>query len=260
MLALVMCLASCSSSDNGGDSTNISLSKDSLSVSFLGIDSIKVNGIDASKCNVKIENVYFANQVGNNTGNGYIKFMGCHVGTTKAVISYNGLSKECVINVTPLVSMVGSPILDFGTDSTSLKNEETHIHTESFTDNNIHYIDYEDMTTKSGGLSVYYDYAIFHRYYFSGNKLTSVLTYLDTESYMNDEGFLNKILSDLVQKYTYIGIYNGKNQKIHIYKSGSGYCVGMRYAYGNGGWYIYYAQTMQEVTDELDVNSSFSLY
>ncbi len=112
-------------------------------------------------------------------------------------------------------------------------------------------IDYVDQTLT---------YPVYHRYYFENGKLQNVLSEIDIPSITGGYGtFFIQVTKSLRERYTYLDSYKGQYQTIYLFTFKNKYYIGARDAGGNGGWYVYYAKTLDEIKEKLDIHPSISI-
>lgn len=248
MLALtgiVFTFASCSSSDEQNDSVvDFTLSQKNVELFYNGEAEIGVNGVDARACNLETSDDFIAEA---SSHSGKIRINGNHVGNATITVSYKGENIDLPVVVKPVINYIGTPVIDFGATSASIKKKETSTYNTSYDGR----IDYVDQTLT---------YPVYHRYGFTDGKLVDVLSMIDIPSLTKGYGtFFIQVTNSLRERYSYLDSYKGKYQTIYLFTFKNKYYIGARAANGNGGWYVYYAKTMGEVKEKLDINSSFSL-
>ena len=112
-------------------------------------------------------------------------------------------------------------------------------------------IDYADQTL---------NYPVYHRYYFADDKLTGVLSMIDISNLEKGYGtFFIQVTNSLRERYSYLTAYKGVYQTIYMFTFKNKYYIGARNAGGNGGWYIYYAPTLEEIKEDLDIHPSIAI-
>ncbi len=120
ILPMVLTTA-CSSDDSGADNTdsaNIEFETNNISVSVNGETNINVSGVNISDCNITEEDDFI---VYASTYNNKLNVEGLHVGKTKVLVSYNGKTAECNVEVTPVNDFVASTVTEFGISQDELK-------------------------------------------------------------------------------------------------------------------------------------------
>lgn len=101
------------------EDVTIILNKTELSIPYNGTDFISVSGIELDKCDIRIEDNFYAYA---STNNGEIEINAYKVGTTKVIVSYGQYKAECTLHITPINDFCGNPILQFGKTYLEVKN------------------------------------------------------------------------------------------------------------------------------------------
>lgn len=232
------------SSDDGEDDIKFTLSQKSVELFYKEETEIIVNGVDADDCNIKTSDDFITNAYSHGEK---IRINGNHVGNAVVTISYKDKSIEVPVVVKPVVNYIGMPIINFGAAISSIKEKETAKPNGTYGNK----IDYVDQTLQ---------YSVYHRYYFSDDKLTSVLSTIDISKLEKGYGtFFIQVTNSLRERYSYLTAYKGVYQTIYMFTFKNKYYIGARDAGGNGGWYIFYAPTIEEIKEKLDIHPSIAI-
>lgn len=251
---LLFCIIGCLTSSCGGSNssddptpdvpTNISLSKNAVTLTCGEAESIDVSGVNATECDIKVDDDFVAYT---STNKNSINIKTKHVGKTKITLSYNGKSSTIDVEVKPTLNLIGNPSVLFDENWDTVKNANMG---SQITEYDSRF----DITEKTDYLT------ITHRYLFSSNKLKNILT----KSYHGQQTnkYQSEYRSIMTEYATFQEDYNSTafGGKIIIYNRNNQYLIGIRTFEGNDkGWYIYYAKTREEIIEKLSVNSSISL-
>lgn len=241
---LPMMFTACSSSDDDDSAIKFSLSQKNVELLYNGEAEVSVSGVNADDCNLETSDDFIADA---SSHGGKIHINGNHVGNATITVSYKGKSVELPVVVKPITNYIGMPVVDFGADLSTIKEKETSTYNASY-DNRVDYVD-QTLT-----------YPVYHRYNFADGKLINVLSEIDIPSITKGYGtFFIQVTKSLRERYTYLDSYKGQYQTIYLFTFKNEYYIGARAAGGNGGWYVYYAKSIDEIKEKLDINSSFSL-
>lgn len=246
MVIMPMVLFTACSSDEEGNNISIELSNKTIDIPYQGEGTIKVLNVEVEKCNVSIEDNYFADA---QIRNGKINISANKVGTTTLIVSYGNSKEECTINIIPVVNYVGIPITEFGKSSSYIIDKEDN-----------------QLLLNEGDRIEFYDkkilFGAYHFYNFKNDKLEYILTKIDMSRFSGGDSlpiFIERVGKSLQERYEYIEPYTGVYQKIYIYTFKHKYYIGARLAGGNGGWYLCYALTLDKVKEILDEHPSTAL-
>ena len=245
LLAILPTIFSCSSSEDAQEQ-KLSLSKNNLTIQYKGEDFLDINGVNSSECNISIEDDYFGriNVVGNT-----IKVQAEKVGKTNIFVRYNNQENTCKLEVTPIVNYIGIPIVGLGENMDYIKENEKN----QFIDESASKLTYYDKNIPFGAN---------HYYNFKGGELNYIVTYIEISKLSGGSSmstFKEKVGASLDERYSFIQQYKGKYQDILIYTFKSNFFIGARLAGGNGGWYICYSKTLDQIKNILDVSSSMPI-
>lgn len=246
LLAMLPMMFACSSSGDEPKESSLSLSKNKIEIEYSGEDFVDIQGVESSECNVFVEDDYFArlNIVANT-----IKVQAEKVGKTNIIVKYKGQEQNCEVSITPIVNYIGIPITAIGESMEYIKENEK----SDFVDEGFQRLSYYDGDIPFGAN---------HRYNFEDDKLKYIITYIDISRLSGGSSYSvlkERAGASLDERYTFIQDYTGKYQDILIYSLKNNLYVGARLAGGNGGWYICYAKTLDEVKEILDISSSVSV-
>ena len=240
----MMVFTACSSSDGDDNTIALTLSQKNVELLYDGEAEIGVSGVDADNCNLTTSDDFIADAT---SYGGKIHVNGNHVGSAIITVSYKGQNVDLPVVVKPITNYIGMPVIDFGADSSTIKGKETSTYNVSYNNR----IDYVDQTLT---------YPVYHRYYFENGKLKNVLSEIDIPSITKGYGsFFIQVTKSLRERYTYLDSYKGQYQTIYLFTFKNKYYIGARDAGGNGGWYVYYAKTLDEIKEKLDIHPSFHL-
>lgn len=244
ILSILTLFASCGS-DKKEPEMPISLSATEIEIPYNETSSITVNC--DGEFEYKLEDGYFVDIYP--TSNTIFSLKGSRVGETTLVASNNTNSASCKIKVTPTINNIGIPYIDFSASIQNIKDNMNGLRILSEQPDFISFVD-SDVP-----------YSPTHRYYFTNNKLDHIITLIELYKFSNDNtlsGLLSKVSSSLSQRYDYEAPYHSINQDIYIYKYKTEYYIGARLKGGNGGWYVCYAPTKEQVIKILDTHPSIS--
>lgn len=101
------------------DVVEIKLDKSNLDIPYNGTAYLSVDGIELDKCNIRIEDDFYAYA---STSNDKIEIKAYKVGTTKVIVSYGQNKAECTLHITPINDFCGNPILQFDKTYSEVKD------------------------------------------------------------------------------------------------------------------------------------------
>ena len=151
------------------DVVEIKLDKSNLDIPYNGTAYLSVDGIELDKCNIRIEDDFYAYA---STSNDKIEIKAYKVGTTKVIVSYGQNKAECTLQITPINDFCGNPILQFDKTYSEVKDMCSSVTNEV---ENV-------LTCREGN--------VLHHYLFNDEKLTIVVSHVkkleNTVSYFLD--------------------------------------------------------------------------
>lgn len=151
------------------DVVEIKLDKSNLDIPYNGTAYLSVDGIELDKCNIRIEDDFYAYA---STSNDKIEIKAYKVGTTKVIVSYGQNKAECTLHITPINDFYGNPILQFDKTYSEVKDMCSSVTNEV---ENV-------LTCREGN--------VLHHYLFNDEKLTIVVSHVkkleNTVSYFLD--------------------------------------------------------------------------
>lgn len=151
------------------DVVEIKLDKSNLDIPYNGTAYLSVDGIELDKCNIRIEDDFYAYA---STSNDKIEIKAYKVGTTKVIVSYGQNKAECTLHITPINDFCGNPILQFDKTYSEVKDMCSSVTNEV---ENV-------LTCREGN--------VLHHYLFNDEKLTIVVSHVkkleNTVSYFLD--------------------------------------------------------------------------
>ena len=151
------------------DVVEIKLDKNNLYIPYNGTAYLSVDGIELDKCNIRIEDDFYAYA---STNNDKIKVKAYKVGTTKVIVSYGQNKAECTLHITPINDFCGNPILQFDKTYSEVKDMCSYVTNEV-----------ENVLTCR-------ERNVLHHYLFNNEKLTIVVSHVknlkNTVSYFLD--------------------------------------------------------------------------
>ena len=151
------------------DVVEIKLDKSNLDIPYYGTAYLSVDGIELDKCNIRIEDDFYAYA---STSNDKIEIKAYKVGTTKVIVSYGQNKAECTLHITPINDFCGNPILQFDKTYSEVKDMCSSVTNEV---ENV-------LTCREGN--------VLHHYLFNDEKLTIVVSHVkkleNTVSYFLD--------------------------------------------------------------------------
>ena len=151
------------------DVVEIKLDKSNLDIPYNGSAYLSVDGIELDKCNIRIEDDFYAYA---STSNDKIEIKAYKVGTTKVIVSYGQNKAECTLHITPINDFCGNPILQFDKTYSEVKDMCSSVTNEV---ENV-------LTCREGN--------VLHHYLFNDEKLTIVVSHVkkleNTVSYFLD--------------------------------------------------------------------------
>jgi hypothetical protein len=151
------------------DVVEIKLDKSNLDIPYNGTAYLSVDGIELDKCNIRIEDDFYAYA---STSNDKIEIKAYKVGTTKVIVSYGQNKAECTLHIIPINDFCGNPILQFDKTYSEVKDMCSSVTNEV---ENV-------LTCREGN--------VLHHYLFNDEKLTIVVSHVkkleNTVSYFLD--------------------------------------------------------------------------
>lgn len=151
------------------DVVEIKLDKSNLDIPYNGTAYLSVDGIELDKCNIRIEDDFYAYA---STSNDKIEIKAYKVGTTKVIVSYGQNKADCTLHITPINDFCGNPILQFDKTYSEVKDMCSSVTNEV---ENV-------LTCREGN--------VLHHYLFNDEKLTIVVSHVkkleNTVSYFLD--------------------------------------------------------------------------
>ena len=151
------------------DVVEIKLDKSNLDIPYNGTAYLSVDGIELDKCNIRIEDDFYAYA---STSNDKIEIKAYKVGTTKVIVSYGQNKAECTLHITHINDFCGNPILQFDKTYSEVKDMCSSVTNEV---ENV-------LTCREGN--------VLHHYLFNDEKLTIVVSHVkkleNTVSYFLD--------------------------------------------------------------------------
>lgn len=151
------------------DVVEIKLDKSNLDIPYNGTAYLSVDGIELDKCNIRIEDDFYAYA---STSNDKIEIKAYKVGTTKVIVSYGQNKAECTLHITPINDFCGNPILQFDKTYSEVKDMCSSVTNEV---ENV-------LTCREGN--------VLHHYLFNDEKLTIGVSHVkkleNTVSYFLD--------------------------------------------------------------------------
>lgn len=139
------------------DVVEIKLDKSNLDIPYNGTAYLSVDGIELDKCNIRIEDDFYAYA---STSNDKIEIKAYKVGTTKVIVSYGQNKAECTLHITPINDFCGNPILQFDKTYSEVKDMCSSVTNEV---ENV-------LTCREGN--------VLHHYLFNDEKLTIVVSHV----------------------------------------------------------------------------------
>lgn len=242
-MALPVMFASCSDTEEG-ENTNIILDKTTINIPYQGEEFVSISGAD--EYNIKVDDEYFITA---SYADGGMRIFAFKVGTTRIVVSNKNTEVECIVNVTPVIDYIGIPIIAFG------ENKEYILSQES----NEQLMDYEDRISF---VDKEIPFWANHTYHFDNGKLNYILTKIEIPNSNGGNSlsmFLERVGESLQERYSFLEAYSGIHQDIYIYTFKNEYYIGARLRGGNGGWYICYAESLEQLKDILDIHPSLEV-
>ena len=95
------------------EGVTLSLSKTEVSIPCGSSAYLDIIGVEIDKCSLSIQDRTIAYASERNLR---VKIEGYKVGTTKLIVTYRNLQAECIVTTTPMYTLCGNPILEFGRD------------------------------------------------------------------------------------------------------------------------------------------------
>ena len=231
--------------DKVPDLGEITLSTTELLIPFGVQKSVAVSGVNATECDVQIEDDYVASV---SAARNLINVTGKHVGSTKITLSNQGRTAELTVRVNPTRNLFGNPCVMIGE---RYETVYAVLNPAAYQVSPPYIYEYDDYTI---------DF-ISRRYYFAA----------DTLQYIGATISVNTRSADYYQYPQYLKeyaeldeIYNCKrfsNGVIYIFNRNNDYYIGLREKgqSDSPGWYVFYFKTKQEIIDKMDQNSSIAL-
>ena len=139
------------------DVVEIKMDKSNLDIPYNGTAYLSVDGIELDKCNIRIEDDFYAYA---STSNDKIEIKAYKVGTTKVIVSYGQNKAECTLHITPINDFCGNPILQFDKTYSEVKDMCSSVTNEV---ENV-------LTCREGN--------VLHHYLFNDEKLTIVVSHV----------------------------------------------------------------------------------
>lgn len=182
------------------DVVEIKLDKNNLYIPYNGTAYLSVDGIELDKCNIRIEDDFYAYA---STNNDKIEVKAYKVGTTKVIVSYGQNKAECTLHITPINDFCGNPILQFDKTYSEVKDMCNSVTNEV-----------ENVLTCR-------ERNVLHHYLFNNEKLTIVVSHVkklkNTVSYFLDAAnSMNERYKRLASVGNNIHWYQEYKQKIYI--------------------------------------------
>ena len=237
MVAFVSC-----SKDEGA---NFTLSQNSVELPYKGEVELDITGVKADDCNFTSSDDFISEAT---SYKGKILIRGRHVGKAIIVVSCGGRNVELPVTVRPVENVIGLPIIDFGASPQSIKERETATYNTTYEDGKI---DFYDDTLP---------FRVYHRYRFKDGKMYALMSEISIPRLVGIyRTFFIQVTNSLSERYEYLSVYTGKHQRIYLYTYKNKYYIGARDAGGNGGWYVYYSTSLEDVKVTLDVHPSISI-
>lgn len=156
---------------------DIKLDRSNLEIPYKSVRYIHANGIEVDKCDIKIEDDYYADA---SINNGKIEIMGKKVGDTKLIVSYDDNKAVCQLRITPMNNFCGNPILQFGMSYSEIK-DMCHI---------VYKEDKTGFTCKEGD--------ILHHYLFENDKLVLVVSCVNPQK---SSSHLLEVFNSMNERY-----------------------------------------------------------
>lgn len=235
----------CSSSNNDENTIYFTLSQKSVELPYRGEVELDINGVEADDCNFKSSDDFISEAT---SYNGKIKIKGNHVGRAVITVSYAGKNVDLPVVIKPVEDYIGTPVIDFGATVSSIKSQETSTYNTTYEDGRVSFY---DSTLP---------FRVYHEYKFNGGRMVAVLSKIDISRLTQGYGtFFIQVTNSLRERYKYVEAYKGRYQTVYLFTYKDKYYIGARDAKGNGGWYVYYATTINEVKDKLDTQSHIAL-
>lgn len=182
------------------DVVEIKLDKSNLDIPYNGTAYLSVDGIELDKCNIRIEDDFYAYA---STSNDKIEIKAYKVGTTKVIVSYGQNKAECTLHITPINDFCGNPILQFDKTYSEVKDMCSSVTNEV---ENV-------LTCREGN--------VLHHYLFNDEKLTIVVSHVkkleNTVSYfLNAANSMDERYKRLTSVGNNIHWYQEYKQQIYI--------------------------------------------
>ena len=209
------------------DVVEIKLDKSNLDIPYNGTAYLSVDGIELDKCNIRIEDDFYAYA---STSNDKIEIKAYKVGTTKVIVSYGQNKAECTLHITPINDFCGNPILQFDKTYSEVKDMCSSVTNEV---ENV-------LTCREGN--------VLHHYLFNDEKLTIVVSHVkkleNTVSYFLDAA---NSMDERYKRLTSVGnnIHWYQEYKQQIY-------IASVEDEQNKDWYFYYSPSKELIEKNIE--------
>lgn len=209
------------------DVVEIKLDKSNLDIPYNGTAYLSVDGIELDKCNIRIEDDFYAYA---STSNDKIEIKAYKVGTTKVIVSYGQNKAECTLHITPINDFCGNPILQFDKTYSEVKDMCSSVTNEV---ENV-------LTCREGN--------VLHHYLFNDEKLTIVVSHVkkleNTVSYFLDAA---NSMDERYKRLTSVG------NNIHWYQEYKQqiYIVSVEDEQ-NKDWYFFYSPSKELIEKNIE--------
>lgn len=246
MLLLLPLIAIACSKEEEKEPDYISLDKQSLAL-YYGEEKSVLVSTNVEYFSAESEDEYFADAIANIST---IDVYANKVGKTKIKVMAGEASAELEVEVKTTDDRIGDPVVAIGKDAAYIKANETAKYLGDA--NGSGDLFYSDSEVPFGAN---------HAYRFKSGKLSYILTTIGISKLNSSyDTYLIQLSNSLKEKYDYISSVQGKYQLIYMYQFKNGeYYIGTRKGSGNGGWYVCYAKTQDEVMNILDEHPSVAL-
>ena len=209
------------------DVVEIKLDKSNLDIPYNGTAYLSVDGIELDKCNIRIEDDFYAYA---STSNDKIEIKAYKVGTTKVIVSYGQNKAECTLHITPINDFCGNPILQFDKTYSEVKDMCSSVTNEV---ENV-------LTCREGN--------VLHHYLFNDEKLTIVVSHVkkleNTVSYFLDAA---NSMDERYKRLTSVGnnIHWYREYKQQIY-------IASVEDEQNKDWYFFYSPSKELIEKNIE--------
>ena len=210
------------------DVVEIKLDKSNLDIPYNGTAYLSVDGIELDKCNIRIEDDFYAYA---STSNDKIEIKAYKVGTTKVIVSYGQNKAECTLHITPINDFCGNPILQFDKTYSEVKDMCSSVTNEV---ENV-------LTCREGN--------VLHHYLFNDEKLTIVVSHVkkleNTVSYFLDAA---NSMDERYKRLTSVGnnIHWYQEYKQQIY-------IASVEDEQNKDWYLFYSPSKELIEKNIEL-------